>query len=66
MFILIMSDKITLKFDVRYDEIEHLRRDKKRNTIIELRNGDRITFSGKTASRIYKKLCKNFDGEHLN
>ena len=61
-----MNNKITVHLDIHFEEIENLIRDQYRNTIIKYRNGDRLTFRGEDAKKIYKKLARNFEGEHMD
>jgi hypothetical protein len=51
---------------VEYSEVEELIRDKYRDTIIKLKDGGEIKLTGEEAKRAYKKLCRNFEGEHLD
>ena len=51
---------------VEYDQVDELIRDKHRNTIIKLKDGGEIKLTGDEARRAYKKLCRNFEGEHLD
>lgn len=51
---------------VEYNEIDELIRDKYRDTIIKLKDVGMIKLTGEEARRAYKKLCRNFEGEHLD
>jgi hypothetical protein len=51
---------------IEYKNIEELIRDKHRNTIIKLKDGGSLFLIGEEAKRAYKKLCRNFEGEHLD
>ena len=58
-------DSITLKLTLQHSDISELVKTSKKDTIVILKNGDRMTFKGNQANRIFKNLCRNFSGEHL-
>jgi hypothetical protein len=51
---------------IEYENVQELVRDKHRNTIIKLKDGGYVFLTGSEARRAYKKLCRNFEGEHLD
>jgi hypothetical protein len=57
-----------MAFEIRieYEDIQELIRDKNRNTIIKLKDGGQIFLTGSEARRAYKKLGRNFEGEHMD
>lgn len=59
-------DAINIELRLKFSDISELRRDVLRNTIIHLKNGDVITFYGQEAVGVFKKLSRNFAGEHLD
>jgi len=59
-----MAD-VTLKVSVQYSEIKELVRTSKQETKIHFKNGDVLTFINGTGKRVFKNLCRNFSGEHL-
>ena len=59
-----MAD-VTLKISVQFSDIKELVRTSKHETKILFKNGDVITFVNCTGRRVFKNLCRNFPGEHL-
>jgi hypothetical protein len=57
-----------MAFEIRieYEQVQELIRDKHRNTVIKLKNGCQLFLTGSEAKRAYRKLCRNFEGEHLD
>jgi len=56
---------ITLKISVQYSDISELIRTSKHETKIKFKNGDVLTFNNGIGKRVFKNLCRNFPGEHL-
>jgi hypothetical protein len=56
---------ITLKISVQFSDIKELVRTSKQETKIIFKNGDILTFNNGAGKRVFKNLCRNFPGEHL-
>jgi len=57
---------MSLVIRIEYEDVDELVRDKYRDTIIKLKDSGEIRLTGDEARRAYKKLCRNFEGEHLD
>jgi len=59
-----MAD-VTLKVSIQYSDISELIRTSKQQTKILFKNGDILTIGNGNGKRVFKNLCRNFSGEHL-
>lgn len=56
---------ITLKLSVQYCDIKELIRTTKHDTKILFKNGDILTITNGNGKRVFKNLCRQIPGEHL-
>lgn len=59
-----MAD-VTLKISVQFSDISELIRTSNHETKIKFKNGDILTIGNGNGKRVFKNLCRNFPGEHL-
>jgi hypothetical protein len=59
-------NSIILKLTLQYSDISELVKTSKKDTIVYLKNGDRITFHWNQGNRIFKNLCRTFYGKPIN
>jgi len=56
---------ITLKIYIPYSDIKELIRTSKHDTKIKFQNGDSLTIKNGNGNRVFKNLCRQFPGDHL-
>lgn len=61
------DNKITVSFDIFFTEINEVKWERKSKTLtINMNDGRHHNFYGDKGLKIYKILCRNYPGEHID